>query len=444
MRFFFTLILSFATVVSCFCQSGFQFEKNQKKTVIPFQLINNLIFIPIEVNGETLTFLLDTGVEETVLFSLDDKEQVSFFNMEKIMLKGLGSNEAVAAYKSSKNKLDAKGFIDLEHEIYLVLDQEFNFSSQVGIPVNGIIGYHFFKNHLVEIDYDRKKVIVYNESNQKIRKRMAKSYHKESITIENNKPYYVTKVVTAEQSRPCKMLIDTGNSDAIWLFLSEAEDIKLPAKSIQCFLGRGFSGNVYGQRARIDNFSFGNKTFKNPIGTFPDSTSLRSVNFVENRVGSLGGEVLSRFSVFFDYQNNCLYSKPGAKIGNPFNFNMSGLEVQHDGLEWVTQTYQDRSSTAAVFKATQGSDGHVQDNLKIKFELKPVFRIFNVREGSTAAQAGVKKDDRIISINGRNTHYLTIENINELLKSEEGRTIVIEVERKGVILTYKFQLKSIL
>lgn len=444
MRLLCTLLFFFSTVIPCFCQSGFQFEKHKKKAVIPFQLINNLIFIPIDVNGETLTFLLDTGVEETVLFSLDEKEQVEFFHLEKIMLKGLGSNEAVAAYKSSKNKLNAHGFVDLEHEIYLVLDQEFNFSSQVGIPVNGIIGYHFFKDHLVEIDYDRKKVIVYDNTHQKIRKCLRKNYLKSPITIENNKPYYLTNVLTAQEPRPSKMLIDTGNSDAIWLFLTEAEDIKLPSKFIQCFLGRGFSGNVYGKRARITSFTFGEKTFQNPISTFPDSTSIKSVNFVKDRVGSLGGEVLSRFSVFFDYPNNCLYSKPGSKIDNPFNFNMSGLEVQHDGLEWVTQTYQDRSSTAAVFKATQGSDGRVQDNMKVKFELKPVFRIFNVREGSTAAEAGLQKDDRIISINGRNAHNLTIERINELLKSEEGRTIEIEIERKGVLHTYKFKLKSIL
>ncbi|MBP6557748.1 MAG: PDZ domain-containing protein [Flavobacterium sp.] len=444
MRIFCTFVLFFTTPFFCFCQQGFQLENNKKKAVIPFQLINNLMFIPIVVNGETLTFLLDTGVEETVLFSLDDKEQVSFFHLEKIMLKGLGSNDAVAAYKSSKNKLEVSGFVDNAHEIYLVLDQEFNFSSQVGIPVNGIIGYHFFKDHLIEIDYDRKKVIVYHETNQKIRTRIHKNYQKEAITIENNKPYYVSTVATTDQKSPSKMLIDTGNSDAVWLFLNKAIDLKLPQKSIQCFLGRGFSGNVYGQRARIIDFSFGGKTFKNPIGTFPDSTSIRSVNFVEKRVGSIGGEVLTRFSVAFDYKNGFIYSKPSSKIDAPFNFNMSGLEVQHDGLEWVTQAYQDRSSTGSVYKTSQSSDGHVQDNLKIKFELKPVFRIFNVREGSTAAQAGVQKEDRIISINGRNAHYLTIEKINELLKSEEGRIIEIEVDRKGKTLKFKFELKSII
>lgn len=444
MRFLYLLLFFLTSLSSGFSQSGFHFEKTKKKVVIPFQLINNLIFIPINVNGETLTFLLDTGVEETVLFSLDEKEEVSLYQLEKIKLRGLGANDAVEAFKSSKNKLEVMGFTDTDHEIYLILDQEFNFSSQVGIPVNGIIGYHFFKNHLVEIDYDRKKVMVYPETNTKIRKRLAKIYHRETISLENNKPYYMTNVATISNTRPSKMLIDTGNSDAIWLFLNEAKDLSLPAKNISCFLGRGFSGNVYGQRARIRQFTFGNTTFENPIGTFPDSTSLRSVNFVSQRVGSLGGEVLSRFSVFFDYPNNHIYAKPGAKSKAPFHFNMSGLEVQHDGLEWVTQSYRDNTTRVAIAQSTHYNTDRVQDNLKIKFELKPIFRIFNVREGSPAQQAGLQKDDRIVKINGKDAHYLTIEKINELLKSEEGKIIEIEIERKGVTRKYKFQLKSIL
>lgn len=444
MRFFYSLLLFCICLSFGFSQSGFQLPQNQKKAVIPFQMINNLIFIPIEVNGETLTFLLDTGVEETVLFSLDDKEEVSLHQLEKIKLKGLGTNEAVEAFKSSANKLEVAGFTDANHEIYLILDQEFNFSSQVGIPVNGIIGYHFFKNHLVEINYDRKKVIVYPQTNTKIRKKLNRLYLQESITLENNKPYYISNVVCNSQKRQAKMLIDTGNSDAIWLFLSEAKDLKLPSKSISCFLGRGFSGNVYGQKGRIQQFTFGDATFENPIGTFPDSTSIRSVNFVADRVGSLGGEVLSRFSIFFDYPNHSVFTKIGAKINVPFNFNMSGLEVQHDGLEWVTQSYQDNSTRVNIAKTTTYHEGHVQDNLKIRFELKPIFRIFNVREGSPAQLAGLQKGDRIVKINGKNTHNLTIEKINELLKSEDGRTIVIEIERKGLHQTYKFQLKSIL
>ena len=444
MRFVFALYLCFFTYLTSFSQSNFQLANNKKRIVIPFKLINNLIFIPIKVNGETLTFLLDTGVEQTILFSLDDKQQVSLFHLQKINLKGLGSNDAVEAYKSSENKMEVNGYVDDEHEIYLILDQEFNFSSQVGIPVNGIIGYHFFKSHPIEIDYERKKIIVYSADNKKLSKKLMHNFKKDSIAIEENKPYYVSNVTTTTLSYPSKMLLDTGNSDALWLFLNKPTQLQLPPKTIQDFLGRGFSGNVYGQRARIPSFTFGSTTFENGIGTFPDSTSIKSLNFVKDRAGSIGGEILSRFQIVFDYPNGKLYSKPNSKCNEPFNYNMSGIEVQHDGLEWVKETYEDNQSKGQTFYNGYTSDIRVQDNLKIKFELKPVFRIYNVRADSPAAQAGLSAKDKIIAINKQKAHTLSIEKINEILKSEEGKTIEIVIERSSKVYTFKFQLKKIL
>ena len=444
MRFVFALYLCFFTYLTSFSQSNFQLANNKKRIVIPFKLINNLIFIPIKVNGETLTFLLDTGVEQTILFSLDDKQQVSLFHLQKINLKGLGSNDAVEAYKSSENKMEVDAYVDDEHEIYLILDQEFNFSSQVGIPVNGIIGYHFFKSHPIEIDYERKKIIVYSADNKKLSKKLMHNFKKDSIAIEENKPYYVSNVTTTTLSYPSKMLLDTGNSDALWLFLNKPTQLQLPPKTIQDFLGRGFSGNVYGQRARIPSFSFGSTTFENGIGTFPDSTSIKCLNFVKDRAGSIGGEILSRFQIVFDYPNGKLYSKPNSKCNEPFNYNMSGIEVQHDGLEWVKETYEDNQSKGQTFYNGYTSDIRIQDNLKIKFELKPVFRIYNVRADSPAAQAGLSAKDKIIAINKQKAHTLSIEKINEILKSEEGKTIEIVIERSSKVYTFKFQLKKIL
>ena len=104
-------------------QEGFMFEKGVEKVVIPFKLINNLIFIPIKVNGIELNFLLDSGVEETILFSMEDKKEVNFFNVEKITLRGLGSEASVEGLKSTKNTLERDGLISENHLLYIVLDQ---------------------------------------------------------------------------------------------------------------------------------------------------------------------------------------------------------------------------------------------------------------------------------------------------------------------------------
>lgn len=442
MRRSFIIGLLFFSLGTVFGQSDFHLTRGKKKVVIPFQMINNLVFIPIKVNGEELTFLLDTGVEETILFSLDDKQEINFFQIEKIKLKGLGSKEAIEAYKSSKNTLDANGYIDASHELYLVLDQEFNFSSQVGIPVNGIIGYHFFKNHKVEINYDRRRVIVYAEGNEKIEKKLKRHFEVNSMPVEESKPYYISAVSMDDKPLHSKLLLDTGNSDALWLFLHASKEFKKPTQTVHDYLGRGFSGEIYGLRGRVKEFDFGHHTFSNPISTFPDSVSVQRVNFVPDRVGSIGGEVLSRFDLVFDYPHQLLYSKANSKVKEPFNYNMSGIEVQHAGLEWTNELVDSNSSGIKVF--SNPNDERLQKGFQLRFVLKPVFTIFNVREGSTAQQAGLKKGDRILSLNGRNATEFTIERINELLKSGEGKPIDMEVERGGTVLAFRFLLKSIL
>lgn len=125
-------------------QNSFQIV-NAKKVVIPFKLINNLIFIPITVNGAELTFLLDTGVAETTIFSLENKE-MKLSPLESVKFSGLGGNASIMGFKSDHNvgKI-GKHFVNDSFTLFIILDQDFNISSHVGIPVNGIIGYHFFK-----------------------------------------------------------------------------------------------------------------------------------------------------------------------------------------------------------------------------------------------------------------------------------------------------------
>lgn len=435
------LIFLFFSVYT-FSQSEFKINNLKNKVVIPFKFINNLIFIQVAINGEELTFLLDTGVEQTILFSLDDKDEVKLFDVEKLKLKGLGSKDAIDSYKSSKNKVEIKDFVDYNHEIYIVLDQEFNFSSQVGIPVNGIIGYNFFRNHIVEINYDRKKITVYGHSHKKIGSRLQKKFIKEPITIENKKPYCISNIKMGEQTIPSKLLVDTGNSDAVWVFLTKTDKIKLPEKSIQDYLGRGFSGNVYGQRARLNSFEFGKKAFDFPLITFPDSNSVKSVNFVPDRIGSVGSEIISRFTIVFDYLNNAIYTMPNSHLNLPFHFNMSGIEVEHSGLEWVKETIDKKLNQGVIY--TDASEENLQNSLKIRFTLKPVFKIASVRTDSEAEKAGLKVGDRILKINHQTSHGFTIEMMNELLKSEEGKTIEMEVERDNKTYKVKFQLKKII
>lgn len=422
-------------------QSGFEFETGKNKVVIPFQLINNLIFIPINVNGVELNFLLDTGVEETILLGLDDKDKVSLFNVQKVKLRGLGSDEAIEGLKSTNNQLSVNGLVDNNHNLYIVLDQSFNFSSHVGVPINGIIGYHFFKQHLIAVDYERKQIVVYRD-NEKLRKKINRRYRGIPISIEKNKPYVNAQVIVARDPVDAKLLLDLGNSDALWLFENKNRGITLPQNHFEDYLGKGFSGDISGSRARIGQLQLADFAFNEPIIAFPDANSLKNVTMVSDRVGSIGGEVFRRFALIFDYKGQQLFLKKSRYYAAKFEYNMSGIELQNDGMQLVQESIP--FQTTLVGDNTDNNERKTQNSFKYKYVLKPVYTVASVRKDSPAERCGIQKGDQVLSINGSNAYNFTLQRINDLLKEEEGKWLYFEVDRNGQVLKFRFQLKSIL
>lgn len=436
-------IVLFFVVLLPFClkaQDNFIISNNKKKVVIPFKLINNLIFIPIKVNGIELNFLLDSGVEETILFSMDEMQEVKFNNVEKIKLRGLGSEKEIEGLKSTNNTFETYGLKSNNHMLYVILDQSFNLSSHIGIPVNGIIGYKFFKNNIVEINYEKRKITVY-EDKQEIQKKLDKKFKLIPITIEKSKPYIYTTAVVDSMEIDAKLLIDIGNSDAFWIF--ENSKIKLPKKNFPDFLGKGFSGDIEGHRARIQMFSIDEFDFKRPIVAFPDSLSIANVKMVKDRIGSVGGEVLKRFNIVLDYRDQKLYLKKNNKFSDPFTYNKSGITIQHNGLQWVQETvHLETVQVVSSVSETERNQNNNGSNFRYKFLLKPVYEIVNIRKHSAAEKCGLQKGDIIISINNERPYKYSLQQINQLLKSEEDRWITIDVERNSLILKFRFRLED--
>ena len=432
-------------LMSCFTifgQRGFVFKEHSKKVKVPFQLINNLIFIPLKVNGTELTFMLDSGVEETILFSLEEKDSISLLNTETISLRGLGSNDAVAGLKSTGNQLEVKGMVSTNHLLYVILDESFNLSANIGIPVNGIIGYPFFKNNLLEIDYANKYIIFHKES-PKIRKKLAKKFERSAISIEGSKPYVEANVTINNLPFPVKLLIDTGHSDALWLFENKSSAIKVPVKNFEDYLGKGFSGDIYGRRAIIPEFRINNFIFKSPIAAFPDSTSLQHVKMVSGRSGSIGAEIFKRFAMVFDYTNGQLFLKKNSDFKSYFNYNKSGIEIRNGGMQWVQETIPLKLETKQSSYTTT-IQNNVVNNFKYNFILKPIYVIDNVRKGSESAKVGLLAGDVVNSINEKEVQKYSLIEVNSLLKAEKEKWITMEVLRKGRPLKFRFKLLNIL
>ena len=143
-------------------QRGFHFINKEKNYVdLDFQLINNIIVIPIEINKKKLNFILDTGVNKTIVFSSSKADTISSDIDQKFKLSGLGKGLPIEAIVSSNNTFKIKNLISRNNNVYVLLKDNFDFSSKMGITIHGVIGFDLLKNLILRINFKSKKIRFY-------------------------------------------------------------------------------------------------------------------------------------------------------------------------------------------------------------------------------------------------------------------------------------------
>jgi len=439
MKFFF---LFFFLYQWGFSQDGFKLF-HDKQTKIPFDFINNQIILDVVVNDTPLKFILDTGVDETIIFSLDDKDKLIINNPTPIKFRGLGANEPVEGIKTEKNKIMiGKKYVDMEHTLYIIVDQDIDLTGTIGFPVNGIMGYQFFKNYPIAIDYTSKKIMVFQESSNQLRKKKIK-YHEQPIQILRNKPFLETTLIIDGKSEQGQFLLDTGNSDNVWVFNPDFHK-NTTGKKIHDFLGKGFSGNIFGHKFRTKNVTVFNQTFINPIITSPDESSIQNINYIENRKGSLGAGFISRYDIVFDYKNAKFYTLETKRLNQPFLYNRSGIEIVLGGTFLSSEKVNLNTSNNY---GTQTAGQHIAfdiNALNSKMVEKPIYSIQNVRDHSQAKKLGITKGDILQTINGQESKNMKLQDIIEILQSTNKTTIQLKLNRKGKIIEVDLPLEDIL
>ena len=428
-----------------FCQGqGTFYLQKTDHDKIPFKLINNLIVIPVQVNGVDLSFLLDTGVSKPIIFNfLNLNEALQINQAERIFLRGLGEGESIEALRSRNNIFRVGQAININQDLYAVFDPAMNFAPRLGVPIHGIFGYSLLKDFVVEVNYAKKHLRLYKPEAYKASK--CRGCRTLDLDFFNNKPYVDSQVkAMGDEQMDVKLLIDTGGSDALWLFEDAQKGLNLPEKFFVDFLGRGLSGSVYGKRSKLETYSIAGYELKKVNVAYPDSTSISYARKFKDRSGSVSGEILKRFNIVFDYRNARMHIKKNKYFSDPFYYNRSGITLEHSGVRVVREIDRDRSisrygsdneSTASFSMTVQG---------EYKYSLAPSFRIVELRIDSPAHRAGLEVGDVVLNINNRHAHQYSLQQITEMFQDEEGKRIRLLVDRKGVQKVFYFKLESLM
>lgn len=386
----------------------FEFPGRRKKEVVPFKMVKNLMIIKLMVNGKgPFNFVLDTGVG---LFLISDPkliDSVSIKNLRSINITGFGDGEPLSAYVTPSidvgfGSTTAKGL-----SAAILKKDIFELSNYVGMPIHGLIGYEFFNSFIVKINFTLSTLTIYRREAAYIRR---KGY-RVPLMIEDRKPYLMSNIeLTSGEKIVAKLILDTGAGHPISLETNGGVPFDVPEENIAGNLGIGLTGPISGYISRVKSLSLGKYTLNNVIAAFPDYNDVGSKVYSVSRNGNMGIAILKRFNVIFDYNGSALYIKPGIVLNEPFEHDMSGLEL------------------------TSAGD---------KFDRILISR---VEPGSSADEAGLRKDDELVAINFKPVSEMSPSDIDNLFRSKSDRSFILDIlpngsksnrDRERIILTLK-------
>lgn len=404
-RIWLLLFLCLSQIQSTYCQTlGFSLEGGKRKVQIPIEIYNNLVVVPVVLN-ETLPlkFIIDTGVRTAILTQKTFSDILNLSYSRKYSIAGPGGVKRVQAYVTNNVSLQLPGVYGKGHAMLVLEEDYLELRNYLGTDVHGILGYELFSRFIVEIDYANKVMTLYAPS----RFTKKRKFEVIPIKVQDTKPYVMVDVTLQDNTTiRAKLLMDSGASHALLLDPASDERIKVPQHHVSSLIGRGLGGEITGRAGRIKSLEIGSYVIKDPIANFPDPNSY--MDSIKGgaipRHGTIGGEILSRFTVVFNFPKEEIYLKRNHDFRKNFHYNLSGV------------------------------------TLKAKGAKLNVYVITKVRSKSPGEIADLREGDEIVSVNGITSQYLDLNIVNALLNRKPGKIVRMEIMRDGKKMKRKIAL----
>ncbi|WP_196894408.1 retropepsin-like aspartic protease [Aureivirga marina] len=267
-----------------FAQNEFELSYPKEKQKVSFEMYENLIIIPVKVNGHKLHFLLDSDLNYTTVFH----SKKTKFLINNIKNKNHLSSATPTNFVSKNNQIELKKIVANNQNILVV---EKNKENPILSKIDGIIGYDLLKNFVIEINYTTQKMVFYNPDYY--RYKFCRKCSSFKLNFIDKKPYMAGNIKSYEMTRnssiELSLLVDIGNNSSLWLH--ENENNYLFNRKI-AYEDKNFT---------IDHLLIGDIKIKHPT-----TVIHHSVNQLKQKNGRIGGKMLRQFHIILDYPNKMI------------------------------------------------------------------------------------------------------------------------------------------
>jgi hypothetical protein len=347
---------------------------------IPAVFLHNLIFMPVRVNGGKPVLLeLDSAAEKS---SIDRK--VAGDTVSNALQYAMLALPGVQV-----------PFVTLP------LISRDDFAQQVGQPYQGTLGRDFFDRVVVEIDYHRQTVQLYDPSVFTY-SGQGKSF---PLTFAGPVPLIRAKFEAAgHRSRTEDFALDTALDSGVIFYRGYTDAAKISAAHFKSEPASypEVDGGAKIFLGRLKSFAIGPYELEDIVGDFTQEQTKAGAG--KNIAGAIGSNFLRRFTVIFDFPHQRVILDPNVQLNHDTDEDMSGLSIIAKG-----------------------------PNLKL-------FEVAAVQPGTPGARAGIVPGDVIAGIGDEAAADLTLEAVRDLFR-QVGYQYKVLIDRKGQTVTVSLQMR---
>jgi hypothetical protein len=345
---------------------------------IPIELDANHVVVKVCVAGERLDFVLDTGAAETFIH-LANARRLGLSLGSRFAAGGVGPgtinaavvNDAVLTIPGLPGTQRIRGALDLP-------------TARAGgsKTPDGILGSDFLSTRVVAIDYAGSRLVVDDSATFRY------DGHGSSLrlTFDNGHPHVDGAVRLADgEVIPGRFVIDVGSAAGLAFTRPFVEDHGLRDRvgpTLRRPAGVGVGGETMALFGRVAGLRLGTVELRDVIAGLHEDTGGA---FGQRRfwVANIGGEILSRFTVYFDYSHARMILEPNRSFGAPFEIDMSGFGVAMNAAGEATVAF--------------------------------------VLSGTPAADAGLERGDVIVAVDGANANGGTLRALRQRCRRPDER-----------------------
>lgn len=371
-------------------------------TEVPFEVYGGHLFIQGKLNGiASGRFLLDNGAAD-VFISEAKARSLKLTPQSSVKIPGSAQGIATVYVPDVKVQIGSLTLKD-QRSVVIPAAEMKGLSQYFGRNLDGIIGYEFFQQMVVEMDYAKQVLRLHQPKTYRYRG----TGYRLPLQIKNRRPYIEATVLPYGSGAIAgTLLVDLGSNGALSVGAGCGRDKTLRATAPK--LLRRQLTTIHGSQqiymGRVRALNIGSFRLNAPLTVFETNPKVEC----DRIAGKIGTQILRQFRIIFDYpqQQLILESKADQSRTSVYEYDLSGLRLEAEGTDFS------------------------------------IYRVKAVFPETPAAKAGLQKGDILSQIDRKPVETMTLSQIRHQLS--QPQTIAVQVKRGMQWVRFRLELQPLL